>query len=403
MNKKIVEFIKRGANAEVLAYFGSKAYRASLNAEEEKLLLTCCSDEVFLSYINRFELSVEAEKKMIDMKNVVRCEAYIKKYGLCENVQRYLLDRNNYDMARVFFKYCNFVDEEYLLGSRNEEMVRIYLEYHALSKEEYILYLLSYRDLSILCDYINKGRVVGDIVKDRIISTENATTFKALVYHYNKVLREESTFVTDFNWLKEKVSAYGLNAKQQVRVLESGDRMLIEAMMSSVPLEKEAQAYLFENDLPKSFIQVHVVSLYGVGGYRFEKEHEEMLFKLLNKRSFDDCLISMRYYDTLAIVKFCSDDYVFKFVKTTWLCDEAQIYLINNKKEYILKEFVARFTKDHGMCWQAEVLLVQRNLKELVGMYIKVHTMCDKALQILKRTQPLLFKKYHEIHDHDED
>ena len=401
MGKKIVDFIKRRADAQVLAYFSSKAYRERLEDCEEELLLRNCSDKVFLAYINRFFLSNTAEKTMLDLRKLELCEAYIEKYGLCDDAQRYMLDRNMLDIASIFFKMREFYDVEYLLGSRNEEMVKIYLEYHALNKDEQVVYLLSYKNLSLFCDYVAKGRVIGDVVKDRVIATENITTFKAVVYHYSKVFREMAVEATNFSWLKEKVSSYGFNATQQIDVLKSEDRMMIEAMLCSMPLEKEAQAYLFEHEFLKQMVQNHVVSLYCIGGYRFEKEYEEKLFKLLNKRSLDDCLMSMRFYDTLTIVKHCSDEHVLGFVKTTWLCDEAQVYLVKNKNEQIVKEFVARFTKDHGMCWQAEVCLVKRNLTELIDLYIKVHTMCGQALQILNMTNTRLYKKYCEIHVHN--
>ena len=101
MGKKIVDFIKRRADAEVLAYFSSKAYRERLEDCEEELLLRNCSDKVFLAYIDRFFLSNTAEKTMLDLRKLEMCEAYIEKYGLCENAQRYMLGCVSFMMLSI--------------------------------------------------------------------------------------------------------------------------------------------------------------------------------------------------------------------------------------------------------------------------------------------------------------
>jgi hypothetical protein len=174
--------------------------------------------------------------------------------------------------------------------------------------------------------------------------------------------------------------------------------MFIELLLRTTPLSVKAQDYLFEHDFDASWFKIHVENLYCVGGYRFEGENEAKLFKVLAKKNLDDCLTELRQPDDVSFVKFASVEAVRKYIKNFWLTDDAQVALIEGANGTIIKELLSRYSPEHGICWQAEVALVNLNSATLIDFYISFHSMCWDALEILKERNPELHKKYYTLH-----
>ena len=402
MSKKIIPLIERNASEELKAYFRDVSAEGGmpLDVHEELVFLEHCSGDVILSYINRFRFSERAEKIMLDKVPINVRVTYINYHGLCDEVQKYVIDQNLVDVAREFFKLRDLSDVDYLLVHGGSEMIRAYYDTHTFRTDEQILQLLRHKNSTLFTGYVNKGYFISDAIKHEIVRSENDAAFKALVYRYCRMFKSKAKNARDYKELVKKLSPYGLTPEQQIMVFDTFDRIMIEAMLMNIPLSVEAQDYMFKRNFDAQWFKLHVEHLYCVGGYRFEGENEAKLFRVLAKRNLDDCLTAFRHSDDVTFVKFASTDAVRKYIKNFWLTDDAQVALISGGNGALIKELLSRYTPEHGICWQAEVVLVKLNGRDLIDFYISFHTMCWEALEILKVSNPELHKKYYTLHQY---
>ncbi|MBQ8750802.1 MAG: hypothetical protein IJZ30_04110 [Alphaproteobacteria bacterium] len=397
MSKKLITLIERKADEELKAYFGSLGKEKPLDCHEELVLLEHSSEDVILAYINRFRLSEKAEILMLEKVTPHIRLTYINYYGLREETQKFVIERNLLPVAFDFMKMHEFFDVDYLLENGDSEMIRAHINSHALNDEQ-VEKLLNHDNSSLFTSYVNKGRFISDKIKELVIKNEDYSAFKAIVYHFYRTFKNKSKKARDYKKLMNQVSGVGLSSEQQIMVLSSFNRMFIELLLKTTPLSVKAQDYLIEHNFDASWFKIHVENLYCVGGYRFEGENEAKLFKVLAKKNLDDCLTELRLLDDVSFVKFASVEAVRKYIKNFWLTDDAQVALIEGGNSTIIKELLSRYSPEHGICWQAEVALVSLNSTALIDFYISFHSMCWDALEILKKCNPELHKKYYTLH-----
>ena len=54
---------------------------------------------------------------------------------------------------------------------------------------------------------------------------------------------------------------------------------------------------------------------------------------------------------------------------------------VNRGNGELISELISRYSPEHGMCWQAEVAMVELGAMDAVRQYISFHTMCWQALE----------------------
>ena len=64
----------------------------------------------------------------------------------------------------------------------------------------------------------------------------------------------------------------------------------------------------------------------------------------------------------------------------------------------LVKELINLCTPDHGLCWEAEVLMVKIYNEDVLNAYISFHTLCSEALEILKKKKPEIHNFYFTKH-----
>ena len=167
-------------------------------------------------------------------------------------------------------------------------------------------------------------------------------------------------------------------------VIRTFDRLLVEILLKTCPLAPKAQDLLFLHNFDAQWFKLHVTNLYGAGGYRFTPENEEKLFKLLASKNLDDCLTTFRQRDDVAFVRLASVEAVSAYLKDFWLTDDAQVALLERGNAQLAKEFISRYSPDHGMCWQAEVVLAKKYSEEVIKSYIAFHSLCFAAQDVIR-------------------
>ena len=394
MNEKIKRLIRKGSNDELLAYLSARRYRTRFDGLYERLLIDRCSKEVVLAYINRFSLSLDAEKYLVEKMPADVCVKYYNLQGFYDETEMHILDNNLVDVARELFK-CNFFnDTQYILGCQKDDIIMAFLESCKELDESEVLYLLDHRNRNLLARYIKRGWVLSDKVKAEIINRDNLQAFRALCEHYNHIYRIRVPHMHDFRQIMGQIEDYALTPELQIKVLRGDDPMFIEVMLSLMPLSMEAQEYMIETDMKRSLFKTHVENMYCLGGYRFEKEFEPKLFAAISKHNLDECLTSYKYHDNLSVVTYASVNAVVQYVKSVWLSDIAQVALIYRGEELPITEFISRCSWDRGLCWEAEVALARLNNEKLLMQYINIHTMCHEAVKILCAVNPKLHQSY---------
>ncbi len=394
MNEKIKRLIRKGSNDELLAYLSARRYRTRFDELYEKLLIDRCSKEVVLAYINRFSLSLDAEKYLVEKMPADVCVKYYNLQGFYNETEMHIIDNNLVDVARELFK-CNFFnDSQYILGCQKDDIIMAFIESCKELDEKEVMYLLDHRNRSILVKYIKRGFVLSQKVKEEIIRKDNIQAFRALCEHYNHIYRIRVSHMHDFRQIMGQIEAYALTPDLQIEVLKNAGSMMVEVMLSLMPLCYEAQEYIVNDRLAKPLLKKHVECMYCLGGYRFEKDFESKLFFALSKNNLDECLMSYKYHDHLAIVNNASVGALVNYVKNVWLWDTAQVALIYRGEEVAIREFISRCSFDRGLCWEAEVALAHLNNERLLEMYINIHTMCEEAVRILCKTNQKLHQMY---------
>ncbi len=398
MNSSVIKLIERNADKELKAYFDNMSKEQPLDYQEEKVLLEHFLPSAVESYIKYFRFSEKAEILFIEKAPSVMRLNYINHYGLRPATQKYIIEKNLVEAIKDFSRMRHLEDVDHLLDKGSDEAVRIYLSNNRLEQDEQILKVLHRKNRTLFKEYVNKY-VISDTLKEMIFAEKDYEGFKAIVFKFYRQFRTKSRKVQDFKTLMEsKFAAEAIPSDLQIKILQSPDRDFVMLLLQTCPLSKEAQDVLWKYHYDAEWLKFHVEHLYCMGGYRFTPENETKLFKALASKNLDDCLTQFRHQDDISFVKYAGIEAVKKYIKSFWLTDEAQVALIQRGEGSLLKEFISRFSPEHGMCWQAEVELVKLGAWDVIKEYISFHSMCWEALSAIKENKPELAEEYYSKH-----
>ena len=398
MNNQVINLIERNADKELKAYFESMSHETPLDCHDEKVLLEHFPIAAVESYIHRFRFSEDAEILFMMKAPSSTRLSYINYYSLRPTTQRYIIDKNMIEALKDFARMRHFEDLDYFLEHGSDEALRIYLANNRLDQDEQVLKVLHRHNSTLFREYVNK-HIISDAIKKTVVEEEDYDAFKAIVFKFYRLFRTKSRKAKDFATLMQnKLAAEALPSDLQVEILQSHNREFIILLLQTCPLSEEAQDVLWKYNYDAEWLKFHVEHLYCMGGYRFTPKNEEKLFKALASKNLDDCLTKFRQQDDVSFVKFASLDAVKKYVKNFWLTDDAQVALIDRGEGSLIKEFISRFSPEHGMCWQAEVELVKLGAWEAIKEYISFHSMCWEALSVIKENKPDLAEEYYSKH-----
>lgn len=398
MKEKVINLIERNAIEELKAYFENMSGEKPLDCHEEKVMLDYFHPAAVKSYINRFHFSEDAEILFIDKAPADIRLSYINYYGLQPKTQQYIIKKNLLEVIKDFIRMRHFDDVAYLLKNGTDEAIRIYVSFNKLEEDEQVITLLRRNNKTLFNNYANKW-IISEDIKRLIVDEENEEAFKTISYKFYRMFRKKAVKAKDFEKLMHTtLAAEALPPELQVKVLQSHNRNMIVTLLQTCPLSTEAQEVLWQYNYDAEWLKFHIEHLYCMGGYRFSSENEQKLFKMLARKNLDDCLTTFRQQDDVSFVKFASIEAVTKYIKNFWLSDDAQISLIQRGEKSLIKEFITRFSPEHGMCWQAEVELVKLGAQEAIKQYISFHSMCWEALLKLKATFPQLSIEYYQKH-----
>jgi len=384
MAKKLISLIERNAADELKAYLDSTTLERPLDCHEEMVLLEHFLPEAVRSYINRFRFSEKAELVFIKKAPVEMRQMYINYYGLFEATQKEIIDQNLVGAAQDFMKMRRFWDDNYLLEHASDAILRPYVSLNILEGDEPVLKLLARGNRTLFSGYVNKGRYISEAVVREIIISRNEHAFKALMYRFYNTFKKKARKTADFEKVMQSVSSLALSEEFQEAVLLGFDRMMVQTLLQTSPLAPKAQDILFRHNFDAQWLKLHVEDLYGMGGYRFTPENEEKLFKLLASKNLDECLTNFRLRDDVSFVRLASVEAVSKYVKDFWLSDDGQIALLERGNIRLAKELISRYSPEHGLCWQAELVLAKNYSEEVLKVYISFHTLCFEAQDIIR-------------------
>lgn len=401
MAKKLVALIERNAESELRDYFASMSAEQPLDAPDEKVLLEYFPEVAVRSYINRFRFSKNAEIVFIKKAPHDMRQAYINYYGLCEDTQRYIVDNALNDAAMDFMKLRRFWDDEYVLENANDVIVRTYVRLNVLESDKLVLMLLERENETLFCDYVNKGRYISREICEEVVKQRYYKAFDALAYRfYNKFKRKAKQSV-DCEKILASLADVMFDEELQERIILTFDRRFWEVLFKTTPLFPKAQDAIFRHNMDVQWLKLHVVMLYGRGGYRFTEENEKKLFKALASRNLDDCLTTFRHRDDVTFVQCASAMAVKKYLEDFWLSDEGQVALFKRGDAGLAEKLISRYTPEHGLCWQAEVVLAERYSNSVLQQYIAFHSMCFEALEVLKKREKTeVLKYYYSLHQY---
>lgn len=397
MEKNFVKLVERDSASELQAYFENMPEGKPLDIHEEKLLLEYFSPLAVKSYINRFRFSEKAEKIFIEKASSELRRTYIHYYGLQKSTERFLVDKNLTAAAIDYTDTRGFDDVNYLLKYGSAALIRDHLRENKLETDQQVLMLLHHENKGLFPMYLRKGRFISEAVQTVLVEERCHDAFKALTsYYYSQYSKKcHGTHMTYDEMVKKGLTGLFLSESIQLKVIDSEDKRLIEQMILTTPLCLAVQKLMFERNYGPGWFKNHVEHLYGVGGYRFEPELEKRLFKLLASKDLDDCLTKFRLRDDMSFVQNASPAAIAKYIKDYWLSDEAQVALVARGNIELIEKFISRFTPEHGMCWQAEVKLVEICSPKTIMLYTAFHSMCGDALALLgKKSQEALADYY---------
>ncbi|MBO5285037.1 MAG: hypothetical protein J6B00_04085, partial [Alphaproteobacteria bacterium] len=104
------------------------------------------------------------------------------------------------------------------------------------------------------------------------------------------------------------------------------------------------------------------------------------------------------HQDDTVFVQNASEKAVLKYLEGFWLADEAQVALIARGNGTLIKKLISRYSPSHGLCWQAEVKLVEICSPEVIRLYTSFHTMCGQALEKLGQKSQSELEYYYSKH-----
>lgn len=400
MAKKIITLIERNSVQELKDYFADMSAETPLDSHEEMVLLEHFLPEAVKSYINRFRLSEKAEVAFIEKAPIDLRKTYINYYGLRWNTQKHIIDTNLCEVADDFMQLRRFDDDAYLLEHASVNILRSYVSLYVLEGDKLVISLLNHENPSLIKGYISKGRFISEAVQKEIIDQKNDEAFSALMYRFYNKFKRLSRKTTDCKALMKQLADVALSEELQLRVVRVFDRMMLEILLKTTPLAPSVQELLFLYNVDAHWLKLHVTSLYGRGGYRFEAENEKKLFKVLINKDLDECLTTFRHCDDVTFVKLASEKAVEKYLQDYWLTDDGQVALMQRHNTKLAKTLISRYSPEHGLCWQAEVELAKDYGSDVLKEYISFHSMCREALEILEKRKPEMFSFYFTKHQY---
>ena len=394
---KLLSLIERNAAEELQAYFASLPNGCPLDCHEEKVMLEHFCPAAVKSYINRFRFSESAEILFIGKAPADIRLAYLNYYGLREETQKHVINANLMDVIRDFVRLRHFDDVDYLLENGSNEAVRLYLSYNRLENDAQVEKLLRRDNPTLFAAYANKW-YISENIKRLIFDERNLAAFRAVAYRFYRLYKKKAKQASDYGKLASSLTAETLPADLQAAILGSYNREFIELLLKTCPLAEPAQAALWKHNFDAEWLKLHVEHLYGLGGYRFTPENEKELFKRLAKKDLDECLTAFRQKDDVSFMQCASTAAAKKYIKNFWLSDDAQVATVNRGNGELISELISRYSPEHGMCWQAEVAMVELGAMDAVRQYISFHTMCWQALEKLKANFPQVAEEYYARH-----
>lgn len=398
MKKKFLTLVERDSAAELAAYFAALPKGKPLDTHEEKVLLEYYPSTGIETYINRFKFSEEAEKIFVEKATGKHRRSYINFYGLYPSTQKFILDKGLTDVAFDFIRMRRFADVTYLLEKGKPEVIRTYVMNNALDNDEQVLMLLHHDNTSLFKAYVDQGHFISEDIFKTVIEEKNRPAFNALMFYIHRRFKKKARTMTLKQMIEKQVADVMMPEDLQLLVLDSDDRMFIEQMLCTTVLSPAAQKTMFDRNYDAEWFKLHVEHFYGVAGYRFEPELEERLFKLLSSKSLDECLAKFRARDEVSFVRLGSSEAVKKFIKTNFPSDDAQVALLSRGNADLAKVLISRYSPEHGMCWQAEVKLVEIYSPEVIKEYISFHSMCGEGLAKLGVKSPETLAFYYTKH-----
>ncbi|MBO5038247.1 MAG: hypothetical protein J6C85_02155 [Alphaproteobacteria bacterium] len=398
MAQKIISLLERNNVAELKAYFDAMPAGKPLDYPDEILILEHFSEPVVQSYVSRFPLSKEAEAIFIKKAPAALRQLYINLHGLKPETQHLIIEENLKEAAADFCTMRTFDDVSFLLEKGSTSVLRNYLVRYPLENDDLVLKLLCHSNPSMMVCYINTGRYISPTVLRAMIEERHLEAFKAFCYRQHRLFKKKAAAQAPFDKIIERLGANYLSCSLQLEVLEACDWRFVEVLLKTTPLAQEAQKLLFERKFDYTWLKLHVTSLYGIGGYRFSKDYEPLLFKALAAKDMDDCLTNFRHQDDTVFVQNASEKAVLKYLEGFWLADEAQVALIARGNGTLIKKLISRYSPSHGLCWQAEVKLVEICSPEVIRLYTSFHTMCGQALEKLGQKSQSELEYYYSKH-----
>ena len=389
---------KRDGKKEREAYFRDVSPEKPLDLHDELVLLDDFPVVAVKSYICCFRFSEEAEIIFVQKAPKDIRLSYINYYGLRLTTQKYVIDENMIDVAKDFLQLRRFDDLDYLLDNGSSEMIRLHLMQYPLNNDEQVLKVLYHSNHSLFNLYVTKERFVSDDVITEIIEKHHFAAFKAICARNYRHFKKYAKKMEFAEIVAKDLPDVMLSEKHQLAVLDEFRRDFLEHMLCTTPLYPKTQELMFKRNFNAEWFKLHVEHLYGVAGYRFEPQFEELLFKKLASKNLDECLLNFRQKDDVSFVRTASPSAVAKYVGQYWLTDEAQVALILRGDAKLIKVFIQRFTPEHGMCWQAEVEMAKICSPDTIKPYIEFHSMCFEALDILHGRWPDLHSYYYTRH-----
>jgi len=303
-------------------------------------------------------------------------------------------------VAREFSEMRSFDDVDYLLEHGSPVVIDDFLRDHSVSDAQ-LLTLAHHQNKSLFRGYVSRGkygRFISESVIEAIVNEQLESAFNAIVWQFGRNFKKRAKTMSYEEMQSKHLDNIMLPAKFQVQVLKDCNRWMVEPLLKTTPLAVEAQDTLFKLNYDAEWLRIHVVNMYCVGGYRFKSQYEEKLFKALAKKNLDDCLLEFRHRDDVMFITYASPATVIKYLKERWPTDDGQVAALSRGIGEIARTLISRFTPEHGMCWQAEVKLVEIYSVEIINLYTVFHSMCAEALSLLRQKSEDGINFYYQHH-----
>lgn len=398
--KKInVALLKQKSQEEIGVFFNDLIRKKQLHVDDELVMLKMAPMSTVQSYVKLYNFSSEkSEIEFIKRAPIKLRKSYIDYYGLYWKTQKYVIDHNLSEIAYDFMLTRRFDDELYLITSKQGGIIHAYIKIYTL-KETLVLQLVNYENENMICSYINNLHYISDNVKNEIVRQKKYSAFFHLMRIFREKFYELSPSATNYQQLiAEKLADYYLPVSLQIELINNWDKNFADSLMRSIPLVPEVQRLIFKNKIDADMLLVHTSSLYGKANYCFEADEEEQLFNILVKKGYENSLTSVRLKNEETFFQIASSNAIRKYFLKFWPTDEGQLVIMKRRNPSLVKELINLCTPDHGLCWEAEVLMVKIYNEDVLNAYISFHTLCSEALEILKKKKPEIHNFYFTKH-----